>query len=124
MPEQLTILLDQNIPREIKNWISELNRSWSIFHTSDLALDGRPDSDVLEWARIHDAIVITFDEDFSDLRNPGLKSLRAVIRLRVWPTTVEEIRRGLDRLFSEKSLEDFSRNLVIVDDLNIRIRKF
>jgi len=123
VPERLTILLDQNIPREIKCWLARLNSAWSIFHTSDVALDGRPDADVLEWARIHNAVVITCDEDFSDLRNPSLKSVRSIIRLRVWPTTVEEIQRGLERLFLERQLGDFARSLIVIDTSTIRIRK-
>jgi hypothetical protein len=46
-----------------------------------------------------------------------------VIRLRVWPTTVEQAEKALDRLLDSVDDGDFVGSLVIVDDQRIRLRK-
>ena len=72
-------------------------------------------------AQDNQAIVITFDEDFADLRTFPVGHA-GVIRLRVWPTTIEETQDGLSRLFAEVSVDEIEGALVIVDRTKIRIR--
>ena len=45
------------------------------------------------------------------------------IRLRVWPTTIEETQDALERLLGEVPDEELARALVIVDRETIRIRR-
>ena len=88
----------------------------------DRGLRGASDQIIFEWAREHSAI-ITFDEDFADTRMYPTGSHAGVIRLRVWPTTIEQIEEALDRLLNAVPDESLSRSLIIIDKLKIRIRR-
>ena len=46
-----------------------------------------------------------------------------VIRLRVWPTTIETTLQGLSRVFRDVTTEHLSGSLVIVDQDRIRLRR-
>jgi hypothetical protein len=46
-----------------------------------------------------------------------------VIRLRVWPTTVEETESALERLLETVPDEDLVGSLIIIDARRIRIRR-
>ena len=78
---------------------------------------------MFEWAQRGGFIVITFDEDFADARMYPAGTHAGVIRLRVWPTTVEACEEALARVLSTLSDADLSGSLVIVDDVRIRVRK-
>jgi predicted nuclease of predicted toxin-antitoxin system len=118
----LAILLDQNVPREIVPFLQKLRLQWSIRHTSEVSLRHAPDDSILEYAHTVNAVVITFDEDFADTRMHPVGSHAGVIRLRVWPTTVEEAQRALSRLLAFATDDEISGSLVIVDLQRIRIR--
>jgi len=46
-----------------------------------------------------------------------------VIRLRVWPTTIEQSEAALDRLFSSTGDDQLTGSLIIIDAQRIRIRR-
>ncbi len=46
-----------------------------------------------------------------------------VIRLRVWPTTIESTEAALGRVLSEVPDEQLSGSLIIVDENRIRVRR-
>lgn len=119
----LHVLLDQNVPRAIADWLRALRPAWRVSHVTEVGLDGRPDDQVFGWAQQHNAVVITFDEDFADLRMYPLGKHKGVVRLRVWPTTVEETQRGLERLLTAAGDHDLIGSLIIVDAHRIRIRR-
>lgn len=123
MPDPLSVLLDQNVPRAIGPWLAKLKPDWTIRHTSEVGLDGAPDRRIFEWAQERDHIIVTFDEDFADQRVFPVGDHAGVIRLRVWPTTVEETEDALERLLDEVSDEELRGALVIVGRRQIRIRK-
>ena len=123
MPEALTVLLDQNVPRAIAQWLNTQRPQWTIYHTSDVELSGRADEEVFAWAQTRQAVTVTFDEDFADQRSFPIGSHAGIIRLRVWPTTVEETQQALARLLAEISDTELAHALVIVDREAIRIRR-
>lgn len=123
MPEPLTVLLDQNVPRAIAQWLRSRRPHWMIHHTSDVALSGQPDEEIFIWAQSRQAVIITFDEDFADQRSFPVGSHAGIIRLRVWPTTIEETQEALQRLLGEIPDVELTRALVIVDRDAIRIRR-
>jgi predicted nuclease of predicted toxin-antitoxin system len=123
VPEALTVLLDQNIPRAIAHWLNARRPEWTVYHTSDVALSGRPDEEIFSWAQQRQAMILIVDEDFADQRSFPIGSHAGIIRLRVWPTTIEEIQDALERLLGEVPDEELARALVIVDRETIRIRR-
>ena len=119
----LTVILDENIPPQIADYLRSKRPTWDVRHVCGIGLRGASDQIIFAWAREHSAIVITFDEDFADTRMYPTGSHAGVIRLRVWPTTIEQLEEALDRLLNVVLDESLSRSLIIIDNLKIRIRR-
>ena len=115
MPDRLTILLDQNVPQAVVSWLKLLKPTWAVFHTGDVGLSGKADEEVFAWAQQQSAVVVTFDEDFADGRSFPAQRHYGIVRLRVWPTTIEETQQALVRLISEVTEDELTASLIIVD---------
>src|SRR5665647_974608 len=87
--EALCFLLDQNVPIALADWLRQEHPNWVVHHVNELGFQGKPDNFLYKWAQENIAIVITYDEDFADSRMYPLGMHHGVIRLRVWPTTIE-----------------------------------
>ena len=118
-----SILVDQNVPPQVCNFLRTRKPLWQVWHVSEVGLRGASDETIFQWAQKRGAVVITFDEDFADARMYPAGSHAGVIRLRVWPTTVENTEEGLARLFEIVTEDDLRGSLVIVDQRRIRIRR-
>jgi len=124
MPDQpLHLLLDQNIPEEIARWLRGKFPAWRVTHVKDIKLDGRPDPEIFRWAQANRAVVISYDEDFADTRSFPLGTHHGIVRLRVWPTTVEMTQLAIERLLTQVSESDLHGSLVIIDREKIRLRR-
>ena len=124
MPEaSLRFLIDQNVPFAVSEWLKEQRPDWIIQHVKDLGFEGKPDTFLYQWSQKHQAIVITYDEDFADARMYPLGAHCGVIRLRVWPTTIENTKEAISRLLMQVSENDLPKNLIIIDNYKIRVRK-
>lgn len=124
MPETgLHILLDQNVPYAVAVWLRTQRPSWLVRHVKDLEFESRSDDFLFRWAQQEKATVITFDEDFADSRLYPLGQHYGVIRLRVWPTTIEKTKEALDRLLHQLPAEEWISSLIIIDNQKIRVRK-
>lgn len=119
----LRVLLDQNVPRVVAAWMRQIRTTWIVTHTSDLGLDGRPDTEIFDWAQTNGYLIITFDADFADTRTFPVGGNYGVIRLRVKPTTVEEAESALSRLLAQVSDAELRGALVIVARDTIRVRR-
>ncbi len=118
----IRILLDQNISREVSSWLRRLRPTWEVVHTSEVELQGKPDAEIFAWAQQNGRLIITFDEDFADQRSFPVGQHHGVIRLRVWPTTVEETQSALARLLEGVDDSELLGALVIIGQSYIRIR--
>jgi predicted nuclease of predicted toxin-antitoxin system len=124
MPEsRLRILLDQNLSREVVPWLERQRPLWEVWHVKDVGLAGKPDAEVFKWAQAERAIIVTYDEDFADTRTFALGAHCGVIRLRVWPTTVENTREAIRRLLAVVSEDQLFGSLIIIDPGKIRLRR-
>ena len=124
MPDTvLRILLDQNVPQECTGWLQDRRPGWIVNHVNTVGLMGRPDADIFRWAQANGAVIVSYDEDFADARTFPLGAHHGVIRLRVWPTTVEATIAGLQRVLDQVPASDIPRNLIIVDNQRIRLRR-
>jgi len=118
----IQVLLDQNVPREVGSWLQRWRSTWGVTHTSEVGLQGKSDAEVFYWAQENDHLIITFDEDFADQRSFPVGQHQGIIRLRVWPTTVEEAVNALSRLLGQVNDLELVGALVIVGRHRIRIR--
>ena len=118
----LHILVDQNMPVEVADWLRAKRLHWKVQHVKQVGLDGKSDTVLYAWAQKHRAIILTFDEDFADARFYPLGHHHGVIRLRIWPTSSEEAKSGLTRLLEKIPDENLIGSLIIIDTNKIRIR--
>jgi predicted nuclease of predicted toxin-antitoxin system len=124
MPDQpLHLLLDQNIPREVTFWLRARMPEWNVSHTSEVGLAAKSDPEIFLWAQSQRAVVVTFDEDFADARSFPLGSHHGIVRLRVWPTTVEMTEQAMERLLTQVPPSELPGSLIIIDREKIRLRK-
>jgi predicted nuclease of predicted toxin-antitoxin system len=119
----LRILLDQNVPVAVAAWLKTQRPEWDIHHVNDLGFEGKPDDFLFRWARENHAVVVTFDEDFGDARMYPLGRHHGIVRLRIWPTTIEQTQRALSRLLASLPASDWRSNLIIIDNEKIRVRR-
>ena len=119
----LTVILDQNIPPKVAVFLRSLRPGWCIHHVSSEGLNGVADGVIFGWAQERGAVVITFDEDFADTRMYPVGTHAEVVRLRVWPTTIERTEVALRRLLDAVEEEHFAGSLIVIDDEKIRIRR-
>lgn len=117
------ILFDQNIPPLVAEFVRKRKPSWEVRHVNNVGLQGATDGTIFRWAQDNGSIVITFDEDFADTRMYPAGSHAGVVRLRVWPTTIENTEAALARLFDSVAEDELQGSLVIVDQTKIRVRR-
>ena len=118
----LSVLLDQNVSREIASWLRTKRPLWRVEHTSDVGLEGESDRRIFEWAQERGFLIVTFDEDFADRRAFPVGTHCGVVRLRVWPTTVENTLLALERLLASVPEDELKGSLTIVGRSRIRVR--
>lgn len=121
--KRLHILLDQNIPMPVADWLRDRCPRWKIDHVNELGFAGKPDTFLYAWALEHKAIVATYDEDFADARMYPLGTHHGVIRLRVWPTTIQETQNAFQRLLASVPASEWPYSLIIIDNNKIRHRR-
>lgn len=119
----MLVLLDQNIPREVGSWLRVRHPQWETLHTSEVGLQAATDRAIFDWAQERDAVIVTFDEDFADQRDFPVGSHRGIVRLRVWPTTVEQVQDALRRLWDAATDDQIRGALIVVDGARVRIRR-
>jgi len=119
----LSVVLDENIPPAIANYLSRKHSDWVVRHVRDIGLRGASDQAVFDWAQKNKSIVITFDEDFADARMLAEGTHAGVIRLRVWPTTAEAAEAGLNRLLDTTEDSTLIGSLIIIDRARVRVRR-
>jgi len=119
----LRILLDQNVPHDVSNWLKRKLTDWEILHVNDLGFQGRTDVFLYKWAQKNESIIVTYDEDFADSRYYPLGHHHGIIRLRVWPTTIEQTKNALERLINSVPPSKWHDCLIIIDNNKIRVRE-
>jgi len=117
------ILLDQNIPQALSDWLKGKLPVWEIQHVNELGFQGKTDEFLYLWAQKKSAIIVTYDEDFADSRFYPLGHHHGIIRLRVWPTTIEQTQNAIERLITDLPPTRWHGCLIIIDNNKIRVRK-
>lgn len=58
----MKFLLDEHLPRSLAHWITR--QGHETFHVLDVSLGGRPDLEIVRWALLNEAVIITKDADY------------------------------------------------------------
>ena len=120
-PTPIKVLLDENVPVELKRWLQARQPLWEVFHAYDVELEHRPDSVVFAWAQANGYLVITFDKTFANGRDYTVGSHYGLIRLRVTPTGVSEAIDALERVFEIVGEDALPGAETIVRNNSIRV---
>ncbi len=123
MPEDIALLLDENIPLPIEAWLRDHLSGCDVIHALNTGLAGKPDKEVFHLAQKQGRIIVTFDEDLADARMFPLGEHHGIIRLRIWPTTTEATQEAFIRLREALPFADWRGNLIIIDNQQIRLRR-
>lgn len=114
MPEPYKFYLDQMFSVEVAQALSE--EGYDVVRASDTGLARADDHEILQKAVSENRILITLDEHFGDWVILPLSRHPGVIRLKVHPTTSENVLKILIPFLSLHSQEQLRDHLVILSE--------
>ncbi|MBI3195586.1 MAG: DUF5615 family PIN-like protein [Ignavibacteriae bacterium] len=120
----MTILLDQNIPEPITDWLQQQvgNRA-EITSTRTLGQQRMTDEEIFFFSQQHNMVIVTYDEDFQNpLKIPDLPGF-GVVRLNVYPTGIRQTQAALLRLLERHPVETWEHASIVIDHHKIRYQK-
>jgi len=113
--------LDENVPAVLAADLAQIGHDAATCLSEGIA--GSKDATIATHAASEGRILITFDLDFSDIRNyrPGTHS--GIVVLRTHSQDIPSCRAAFARLLDSVKESDFQGNLIIVEDSRVRIRR-
>ena len=114
MPESLRLYLDQMFQVEVAQVLRA--QGYDVIRASEIGQARADDRQILDKAISEGCILITLDEHFGDWVILPLSRHIGVIRLKVHPTTPENVLKVLVPFLSLYSQEQFSDYLVILSE--------
>ena len=111
------ILLDQGLPRTAGKILEE--KGWDVVHTGDIGLSRASDTEIVEYARSQNRVIVTLDSDFHAIIAVANESRPSVVRIRqeglkgpalaaliekIWPSIAEYLKSGAMVSVTEKSI--------------------
>lgn len=118
MPE-LSFLIDANMPRSTTTVFG--SRRYEVHDVRELGMGRATDDEIIEYAKIHDTLIVTRDTDFgSVLRHPNHPG---AIILRLPPTTkAQEINQRLGSFLDSVDPKRLPNSIHIVEPNRTRRR--
>ena len=118
---RLKLLLDQNVRADTLPFLRGLGLDAT--STRELGMERATDDEISAWASENGHIVVTFNEDFADIRSFAFGENPGVIRLRIEPQTTEVVHPVLEALLRDIPHQQFMGALTIVSPTKVRIRR-
>nr|VFJ70993.1 MAG: Predicted nuclease, contains PIN domain, potential toxin-antitoxin system component [Candidatus Kentron sp. FW] len=115
----LKILTDENISPAVVSFIRD--KGMDVADTKERKWHGKEDQYLLEKACSENRFVLTHDSDFGTLAINEGKEYHGIIYLKLRNPKVSNVIRAMEQLFTLEA-EFQAGNLIVVDDLKIRIR--
>lgn len=115
-------VIDEDLPRKLGEILKKLK--WEIKDIRDFGLRGKPDKEIIGFAKECKVVLISSDKDFLNIFKYPPKDYYGIVVLN-FPNEVsiefliEETKRVLDKI----SPENFKGNLIIIEPGRIRIRR-
>jgi predicted nuclease of predicted toxin-antitoxin system len=91
-----------------------------VVRAGEVGLNRADDADILAQAVAQQRILVTLDRHFGDWAVLPLRAHPGVIRVRVHPTTTENVLRVLTALLAGRAEEQFLNHLVIASPPRVR----
>ena len=116
----ISILLDQGLPRSTASLLRD--EGWDVLHTGDIGLSRSTDSQILEYARREDHVIITLDSDFHTILSVSNASTPSVIRIRLEGLRGPDLALLIKKIRPKIESEVKKGAMVTVTESGIRIR--
>ena len=118
MPEPLRLYLDQMFQLEVTEVLRA--EGYDVVRASEFGQDRADDQEILKKAITENRILITLDEHFGDWVVLPLSEHSGVIRLKVNPTTSNNVLELLLPFLRLHSSEQFKNHLVILSSIRAK----
>lgn len=118
---KIRLLADMNISPQTVTFLQQ--QGWDIVRVSEVLPATTPDSEILEFARREERIIVTQDLDFSTLLALGGYNQPSLITLRLLSPDPDTVNQKLIEVLLgiEQELEEGCA--VTIEDTNVRIRR-
>jgi predicted nuclease of predicted toxin-antitoxin system len=114
------ILLDENIPKSVKEWLKR--KGFTTTSVSETNLKGARDVDIARYAQKNKLTILTMDTDFAQIYYHTLpKDTFTVIVIKAKPATPVNIIETLRAAQKRINLNEIQDKLVIITQKRIRI---
>ena len=114
-----TIIVDENIPRSVVEWLCK--RGLKTLSVLESSLKSAKDLAIAEYAAKNNMPILTLDSDFAKLYHNVLRGKITVILIKATPATTENIIMVLDTALKKITLKGIQNRLVIVSKKRMRI---
>lgn len=116
----MKFLLDQGLPRSTVVHLAAAGVSAE--HVGDLGMSAATDEAILEAARLTDAVVVTLDADFHQLRALTSASSPSVVRIRIERLKGDGVAAIIERVIAATGSELAAGAVISVTETKIRTR--
>ena len=115
-------VVDEDLPRILDEILEKLG--WEIFDVRDVGLRGRPDSEIIRFAKKSKAVLFTGDWGFADIVRYPPKQYHGIVML-YFPNelSTQAIARETEKSLTKLQNDNFSRKLIVIEPGKIRIRE-
>ena len=113
------ILLDQNIPKRVRDWMKQ--KGFEIVILADVNLRGAPDKKIAEFAMQNNMAILTQDVDFAKLYHTLYRRELTVILVNTKEGTAQSVIQALNKAQLKINLKDTKNKLVIVTQRRLRV---
>ena len=117
----MDFLLNMNAPRALIGMLSE--QGHHVRHAGDVGLAKAPDTAVVDHARQHGEVIVTHDLDYGNVLAFSGERSPSVIISRLAKPSAQGIASSIVRAWDQIAAPLREGAIVILEDINIRIRK-
>ncbi len=116
----MNFLADMGVSLSTTEWL--LNSGHSAIHVKDIGMKRASDADIIEYATIHDMIILTFDLDFGSLMASLQQQYPSVILFRLKNATPQNVNKRLEDVLESSEGSLAKGAIIIVENEKHRIR--
>ena len=112
-------LLDENIPYALIDLLQK--RGFDVHHLKKMGKQGAKNGEVYEIAENEKSWIVTRDADFQNLRRFYYYNIAGIILFKLTRSKTEHLLNGMIRLLDKQENKFAGKNLIIVEDYEVKI---